>query len=172
MLFSTFTLKLWYQYLLISTHSTCWWKSTNGVLYNLNTVGLCIQLICICYMVCLLITMQMVIIIVWIASFSQSSEGGSAGRPSRPSLRDNFVPSSAHRDYTGQPRRGPIVFVRGQGINEDMLKETFTKEGLKIIEIRMEIKRQYVWVINCKNLINVIAELTTAFTYSTCDWIP
>ena len=71
------------------------------------------------------------------------SEGGSAGRPSRPNLRDNFVPASAHRgERSGQPRRGPIVFVRGQGITETMLKETFTKEGLKVIETRMEIKRQ------------------------------
>lgn len=81
--------------------------------------------------------------------FLQGESSGSGGRPSRPNLRDNFVPASAHRDFTGQPRRGPIIFVRGSdAINEEFLRDTFTKASFRIIHINMEFnKRKYV----CQN---------------------
>ncbi|XP_067933980.1 negative elongation factor E-like isoform X2 [Watersipora subatra] len=65
---------------------------------------------------------------------SDESDGKRAGRHS---LRDPFVPSSSLRDPP-TPRRGPRIFVRGTGITEDFLKETFSTVGGTILHINME----------------------------------
>ena len=51
------------------------------------------------------------------------------------------MPASAFRD-PATPRRGPRIYVRGQGINEEMLRQTFSSVGGTIVHVNMEANRQ------------------------------
>lgn len=64
----------------------------------------------------------------------------------KPSLREAFVASTTLLRDSTVPRRGPRVFVRGKGVNEEMLREKFSTVGGTIVNINMEPNRRSVIV--------------------------